>query len=105
MSNDTSANTGHFTSACIQLQMDIGHPILSAECFHHIGEVILTHVWNCLEIEVSKSPEITIFQRFRAVYTSLSTGDLENLSFPDITFTDILSQEEVCSLISIELVR
>ena len=43
--------------------------MLWAACCHHIGEVILTHVWDSLGIEVAKSPEITIFQRY-VIYNS-----------------------------------
>ncbi len=34
------------------------------------------------------------------MYSSLSTGDLDNLNFPDLAFTDVLSEKEVASLIS-----
>ena len=96
MSFDTTgANTGHLTAACIQLQVDTGKAMLWAACRHHIGEIILTHVWDCLEIEVSQSPDISIFLRFRSIYGSLSTSDLDNLKFPKIDFTDLISETEV----------
>ena len=59
--------------------------MLWAACRHHVGEIILTHVWDCLEVEVSKSPEITVFQRFRSMYGSISSADLDGLlRFPRV---------------------
>ena len=64
----TSANTGHVSAACISIQQQLGRQLLWCACRHHIGEIMLTHVWNDLKIEVSKSPEIVIFKKFRASF-------------------------------------
>ena len=61
----TSSNTGTQTAACVTLQNTISKPLLWFACRHHVGEVVLGHVWDVLKIEVSKSPKIQIFQRFR----------------------------------------
>ena len=50
----------------------------------HIGEIILTHIWNFLHVEVSQGPDIYIFQRFRSVYCSLSTNELGDLKFSEL---------------------
>ena len=60
----TSSNTGAQTAACVSLQNALSKPLLWFACRHHIGEIILTHVWAVLNIETSKSPEISLFQRF-----------------------------------------
>ena len=72
---------GHISAACISIQEDLDRQLLWIACRHHVGEIILTWVWNGLKIEISKSPEITLFQRFRDQYDSLSHGDLTNLNF------------------------
>lgn len=64
----TASNTGHLSAACITIQKDLQRALLWSACRHHVGEVILTHVFNDLHIEASRSPEITLFSRFRAKF-------------------------------------
>lgn len=99
----TSANTGHLTAACIQLQVDLNRPMLWLACRHHVGEIVLSHVWDALAVEVSKSPEVTIFHRLRDEYPSLTTSDLEDLTFPELKFTTTITKEEVLSILEIAL--
>jgi hypothetical protein len=68
----TSSNTGHKTAACIAIQRDLDRHLLWFACRHHVGEVILDHVWNALAIEVSKSPEISIFGRLKNSWNQLT---------------------------------
>ena len=80
----TSANTGHKTAGCISIQRDLDKPLLWLACRHHIGEVLLDHVWNQLAVEVSKSPEVTVFTKFKSKWDQLTYNDMSNLSFPVI---------------------
>ena len=50
----------------------IDRPLLWLGCRRHSAEVILTHVFTALEIEDPKSPDVTLFTRFRNVFPSLS---------------------------------
>ena len=68
----TSANTGHKTAACISIQRDLDKSLLWLTCRHHIGEVLLEHVWRDLAVEVSKSPDVTVFTRFRDKWSQLT---------------------------------
>lgn len=61
----TSSNTDHVTAACVSVQKKLGRALLWSACRHHIGEVVLSHVFADLKIEASKSPDITLFKRFR----------------------------------------
>lgn len=61
----TSANTGHLTAACIKIQSSLQKPLLWSGCRHHVGELVLKHVFTALNIEASKSPEVSVFKRFR----------------------------------------
>ena len=72
----TSSNTGHKTAACISLQKKLDRPLLWLGCRHYVGEIVLKHVWDKLKIEASKSPEITIFQRFKDNFQLLPYTDL-----------------------------
>ena len=57
--------TGHLSAACVPLQNRLGRPLLWFVCRKHIGEIILTHVWESLKIETSRAPNIELFKRFR----------------------------------------
>ena len=56
---------GSNEGACIHLLSELGTPLLWFACRQHVGEIILTHVWESLRIEASKSPEVSIFKRYR----------------------------------------
>lgn len=85
----TASNTGHVTAACVCLQQALGRPLLWAACRHHVGEVMLTQVFNDLKIEVSKSPEVSVFSRFRKHYESIQHISRENLTlFDSCSFSD-----------------
>lgn len=69
----TASNTGHMTAACVTIQQRLGRALLWSACRHHVGEVILSHVFDDLKIETSKSPEITVFVRFRKHFELLGS--------------------------------
>jgi len=60
----TASNTGHVTAACVTVQMRLRRALLWSACRHDIGEVILSHIFDDLQIESSKSPEVTMLARF-----------------------------------------
>ena len=61
----TSSNTGHVTAACVTIQQQLGRALLWCACRHHVGEVVISHVFEKHEIKVLKSPEVTAFQRIQ----------------------------------------
>lgn len=71
----TASNTGHLTAACIKIQDGLQQALLWAGCRHHVGEVILAQVFNDLQIETSRSPEVTLFARFRKNFELLPHSD------------------------------
>jgi hypothetical protein len=81
----TASNTGHISAACISIQTKLDKALLWSGCRHHIGEVILSHVFSALQIETSKSPDISVFTRFRHFFSSIphSNIDVNNLSCSD----------------------
>ena len=80
----TSSNTGHKTATCITLQTLIDRPLLWLACRHHIGEVVLRHIWDDLKIEVSKSPAVSIFMRFKNNFEMLDSNDLQRVQRKNI---------------------
>ena len=72
--DSTSANTGHLCTACISIQEKLGRQLLWCPCRHHIGEIIISRVWKVLNIALSKSPEVSIFSRFKSSFHLLSTN-------------------------------
>lgn len=68
----TASNTGHVTAACVTIQQRLGRALLWSACRHHVGEIVLSHVFDDLQIETSKSPDITLFTRFRKNFNLLS---------------------------------
>ena len=67
----TSSNTGKLTAACISIQNRLERELLWLPCKHHIGERILHHCWQTLEIEPSTSPEISLFVKFKKAYARI----------------------------------
>ena len=92
----TSSNTGAQTAACVSLQNALSKPLLWFACRHHIGEIILTHVWAVLNIETSKSPEISLFQRFQKSFPTISIAD-KNFDIFDRT-QNVSKNEEIIAL-------
>ncbi|KAK5879916.1 hypothetical protein CesoFtcFv8_022992 [Champsocephalus esox] len=64
----TASNIGHLTAPCIAIQLSLGRPLLWSGCRHHIGEVLLSHIFTDLKMETSRSPEVTLFTRIRDIW-------------------------------------
>ena len=99
----TASNTGAQTAGCVSIQNVLNRRLLWFACRHHVGEVILTHVWDALNIEISKSPDVSVFQRFKDNYCNLTYNDTHNLNLTDCPPTLQASKEntiEVCKQFS-----
>jgi hypothetical protein len=77
----TSSNTGHLTAACIAIQDKLQRAVLWSGCRHHIGEVVLSHVFTDLKIEASKSPDVTLFTRLRTNWDLMPHSSSQILPF------------------------
>ena len=80
----TSSNTGAITAGCVSVQSALDKSLLWLACRHHIGEIVLSKVWDSLKIEASKSPDITIFTRFKENYEAVEYADVEDLDIPEV---------------------
>ena len=61
----TPTNTGVDTGACKMVQELFERPLLFCACRKHIGEVHIGHCFDCLNIEASKGPEISVYNTFK----------------------------------------
>ena len=52
----TTSNSGHLSAACIKIQEKLYKALLWSGCRHHVGELIVGHVFTALNIETAKSP-------------------------------------------------
>lgn len=92
----TASNTGHLTAACVTLQIRAGRALLWTACRHHVGEVILTHVWNNLKVEPSSGPEVSIFKRFQSKFSGLTVDD-----YTDLVFDEIVVKREMTETLAV----
>ena len=82
----TARNTGHLTAACVRIQQQVGHVLLWSECRHRSGEVIFSQIFKDLDIEASKSPDVSVFLRFRKHFSLLDTSmHLKDISSSDLS--------------------
>ena len=60
-----------------------------------MGELIVGSSFNCLDIEVSKGPEILLFKKFRTYFDMIPPADLaeDELNFP--TYDNFSSSQQV----------
>ena len=72
--------TGHLTAACICIQKCLGRALLWCACRKHVGEIMLSRVWEALKVEVSSSKDISVFVRFRDSFSNLSSQDFSNFT-------------------------
>ena len=79
----TASNTGAITAGCTSIQTKLNRRLLWFACRHHVGEVILTHVWDALNIEISKSLDISVFQRFKDNFQNITFNDSSELNITD----------------------
>lgn len=96
----TVSNTGHLTAACVTIQKQLGRALLWSACRHHVGEIILSHVFDDLKIEASRSPDVTLFTRFRRNFSLLNTAACGDTHVPLSRFNCSLHSEKVQSFMN-----
>ena len=114
----TSANTGRLSAGCICIQVilnkqtnkqtivllqeKLDKALLWCACRKHVGEVLLTKAWDALNVEASRSPEISVFLRFREKFPFL---DLElPLASEEHTSSFLASQREEVIVLLLKMV-
>ena len=88
----TASNTGHVSAACVTIQQRLGKALLWSGCRYHIGEVMVSHVFEYLKIENSRSPDVILFSKFRKNF-SLIGKTFKKSSLSRFDSTKFYSQE------------
>ena len=94
----TSLNTGAITAGCVSVQSALEKNLLWLACRHHIDEVILTNIWNSLDIEVSRGPDITLFMRFKENYEAIEYADVADLDIPEVHTSQYQESDSIVQL-------
>ena len=79
--------SGRIKGAFVHLQNLFNKP-LWVPCRYHMGEVVLTHVWNSLSIDTTAGPEILFFKNRKKHFSSLF-----NIDSDDVTFNEALTSD------------
>ena len=82
----SSCNTGVKRGACFLLQNILWFP-----CRQHVCEVILSHIWDCLKIEISKAPTINIFKKLHQINLQNFTREASVLIFSEKIILNMLN--------------
>ena len=67
----TSANSGAYNGAAIQIEKQIGRSLLRLECRHHIPELFIKATSNAI-CGPKKSPRVLLFERFKEEFHNLN---------------------------------
>ena len=91
----TASNTGEWSGGCIEVQNRLQKHLLWNACRKHVGELIKGSSFNCLDIEVSKRPQILLFKKFTTYFDIIQHADLaeDKLNFP--TYDNFSSSQQV----------
>ncbi|KAK2577913.1 hypothetical protein KPH14_011858 [Odynerus spinipes] len=74
---DTSSNTGRFNGACALLEQTLGRELLLFACRHHVYELVLKTVFETKIKQITSSPDIPIFKKFRDNWKNIDSNDIE----------------------------
>ena len=91
----TASNTGHLTAGCICIQRKLDRALLWCACRKHVGEIILTRVWDSLNVEVSKSKDVSVFVKFRDNFNKLPHADSDAFTYVDQDMNQFLIDQKV----------
>jgi hypothetical protein len=61
----TASNTGRLNGACIFLEQKLDRELLIFACCHHVYEVVLISVFEIKISQVTISPNIPLFKKFK----------------------------------------
>ncbi|KAG0721650.1 hypothetical protein GWK47_046059 [Chionoecetes opilio] len=90
----TSANTGAINGACTILQQNIGRPLVSLACRHHVHELVLEKAFStCLGS--SSGPEITIFSRFKDYWSYINQSAINPPTNEDLPETLVSKRDDL----------
>ena len=90
----TSSNAGRLSGACVLLEQLLGRPLLHFGCRHHIMELVLAAAF-CVCMGPSKAPEILVFKRFQAQWSSFDQESYEDAFSDDVASAELSEVKHV----------
>lgn len=73
----TASNTGRFNGACVLLEQKLGREMLIFACRHHVYELVLKSVFEAKISQVTSSPDIPLFKKFRENWKNVDAEKIE----------------------------
>lgn len=92
----TASNTGRFNGACALLEQRLERELLLFACRHHVYELVLKSVFEAKIPQVTKSPDIPLFKKFRDNWNTIDSTLIETC--PEFVAKEI-SDEEIHNLL------
>lgn len=74
----TASNTGRINGACVLLEQKIGREMLIFACRHHVYELVLKSVFEAKISQVTTSPGIPLFKKFRENWKNIDSEKIES---------------------------
>ncbi|XP_065223043.1 uncharacterized protein LOC135847444 [Planococcus citri] len=73
----TASNTGRFNGACVRLEQELERDLLLFACCHHVYELLLKAAFEAKLPQVTKSPDIPLFKKFRDSWKNINPQNFQ----------------------------
>lgn len=93
----TASNTGRLNGACVLLEHKLEKELLLFACRHHVYELVLKNVFETKIPQVTSSPDIPLFKKFRDNWKNFNPSTIETCSdfikqhFCDAVISELLA--------------
>lgn len=74
----TASNTGRINGACVLLEQKLGREVLIFACRHHVYELVLKVVFEAKISQVTTSPDIPLFKKFRENWKNIDPEKIQS---------------------------
>lgn len=76
----TASNTGRINGACVLLEQKLNREMLIFACRHHIYELVLKAVFESKISQITSSPDIPLFKKFRENWKNVDPEKLQSFT-------------------------
>ena len=81
----TASNTGRLNEACVFLEQKLGRELVLFGCRHHVYKLVLKCVFESKIPQVTNSPDIPMFKKFRDNWKTINPTAIEK-------YTDLVTE-------------
>lgn len=74
----TASNTGRINGACVLLEQKLSREMLIFACRHHVYELVLKGVFEAKISQVTTSPDISLFKKFRENWKNIDPEKIQS---------------------------